>query len=144
MGNRVAAYDFGPLKQKMIASGLSDDEANRCLGDLLIILHDAEATGRPHAMTEGADRALHLMIEDMEELRKFSAAVFGAGKVMTHDPDAYGTEAFDQAWENTRDAFAMSGIELPADYRSDRGGFRSAAVCIRDTVEDATLQGAAA
>lgn len=143
MGIKVGNYDFSPFKQAMLEKGSSQAEVDACWADLLILLHDAEDTGHSHAMTEGADKAFHFVVSDTVGLLRLSAAVHGAGQVMSHAPYAYGTPAFDAAWENTRAAFAKHGIDLPADYRSDAGGFRSAAACIREGRSIAEIQLAA-
>lgn len=140
MGTKISDFDFSPFKQDMLAKGISQEEVDACWADLLVILHDAEDTGRDHAMTEGADRAFHFVVSDTVGLLRLSAAVLGAGQIMVHDPRAYGTLEFDQAWENTRAAFARHGIDLAADYRSDVGSFRSAASCIRRSVGIADIQ----
>ncbi|SMF42982.1 hypothetical protein SAMN02982917_2172 [Azospirillum oryzae] len=130
MGIRVANTDFSSYKQAMIDKGISQAEVEASWSDLLVLLHATEDTGRAHAMTEGADKALHELVSDTTGLLRISAAILGAGRVLAHDPRAYGTPEFDATWENTRAAFAKQGVDLPADYRSDRGGFRSAANCL--------------
>lgn len=142
MGIRVANIDFSPYKQAMLDKGMSQTEAEACWADLLVLLHATEDTGSPHAMTEGADKALHELVNDTAGLLRVSAAILGAGRVLVHDPRAYGTPEFDATWENTRAAFARRGINLPADYRSDRGGFRSAATCLVSPTLIADLQAA--
>lgn len=130
MGIRVANIDFSPYKQAMLEKGVSQAEIEACWADLLVLLHATEDTGRAHAMTEGADKALHELVSDTAGLLRVSAAILGAGRVLAHDPRAYGTPEFDATWENTCAAFAKHGVDLPTDYRSDRGGFRSAATCL--------------
>ncbi|RUQ59755.1 hypothetical protein EJ913_31015 [Azospirillum doebereinerae] len=114
----------------MLDKGVPQAEVDACWADLLILLHATEDTGLAHAMTEGADKALHELVSDTAGLLRISAAVLGAGRVLAHDPRAYGTPAFDLTWERTRAAFARHGVDLPADYRSDVGNFRSAATCL--------------
>lgn len=133
MGVRVLNFDFSPFKQAMLNKGHEQGHVEACFADLLILLHDAEDTGRAHAMTEGADQALHAILEDATAFRGLGAALHGVG--MIHDANAYGTTAFAAAWENTRAAFAKRGVDLPSDYRSSVGGFRSAAACIRRGAE---------
>lgn len=130
MGIKVANIDFSPYKQAMLDKGIAQTEVDACWADLLVLLHATEDTERPHAMTEGADKALHELVNDTAGLLRVSAAILGAGRVLAHDPRAYGTPEFDATWENTRAAFAKHGVDLPSDYRSDRGGFRSAANCL--------------
>lgn len=143
MGIKVSNFDFSPFKDAMLSKGVSQEKADACWADLLILLHDAEDTGRAHAMTEGADEAFHFVVSDTIGLLRLSAAVLGAGRVMAHRPGVYGTPEFDAAWENTRAAFAKHGVSLPSDYRSDVGGFRSAASCIREGRSIAEIQLAA-
>lgn len=133
MGINVNDFDFSTFKQAMLDKGHSQEHVNACFADLLILLHDAEDAGRAHAMTEGADEALHFVLEDRLAWRRLGVAIHGVE--MIHDANAYGTPAFSAAWENTRAAFARHGIDLPADYLSDVGGFRSAANCIRRSQE---------
>ncbi|MFS2013724.1 hypothetical protein ACCD06_28285 [Azospirillum sp. CT11-132] len=133
MGSKVMDFDLSPFKKAMIDSGHTADHVEACFADLLIILHDAENTGRAHAMTEGADEALHCVLADRLAWRRLGVAIHGVE--MIHDANAYGTPAFGAAWENTRAAFAHHGIELPVDYLSDVGGFRSAATCVRRSQE---------
>jgi len=133
MGIKVSNFDFSPIKQAMVSEGHAPAHVEACFADLLILLHDAEDTGRAHAMTEGADEALHAVLADRMAWRRLGTAIHGAE--MIHDANAYGTPAFAAAWENTRTAFANHGIELAADYRSDVGGFRSAGACIRRPLE---------
>ncbi|MBP2304583.1 hypothetical protein [Azospirillum melinis] len=130
MGIGVANIDFSPYKQAMLDKGFSQTEVDACWADLLVLLQATEDTGLAYAMTEGADRALHELVSDTAGLLRVSAAILGAGRVLAHDPRAYGTPEFDATWENTRAAFAKHGVDLPADYRSDRGSFRSAANCL--------------
>lgn len=143
MGIKVANFDFSPFKNAMLSKGNSEAEVSACFDDLLILLHDAEDTGRSHAMTEGADRAFHVIVNDTAGLLRLSAAVHGVGMVMAHNPYVYGTPEFDAAWENTRAAFAKHGIDLSADYSSDRGNFRSAAICVREARSITEIQAAA-
>lgn len=143
MGIKVGNFDFGPFKKAMLDKGASQERVDACFADLLVLLHDAEDAGRSHAMTEGADEAFHFVVSDTIGLLRLSAAVLGAGQVMAHRPGIYGTPEFDAAWENTRAAFAKHGIDLPADYRSDVGGFRSAATCVRMSQSIAEIQMAA-
>ncbi len=142
MGIRVANIDFAQHKQSMIDKGMAQIEVEACWADFLILLHATEDTGLSHAMTEGADKALHELTNDTAALLRVSAATLGAGRVLAHDPRAYGTAEFDKAWENTRAAFARHGVDLPADYQSDRGGFRSAASCLVAPTLIADLQAA--
>lgn len=130
MGIKITNFDFEPFKRVMLDKDVSQDKVDACWADLLVLLHAMEDTGIPHAMTEGADEALHVITNDTVALLSVSAAIHGVGKVIAHDPQAYGTPEFDIAWENTRAAFAEHGIKLTADYRSDVGGFRSAASCL--------------
>ncbi|WP_376957721.1 hypothetical protein ABNQ39_11370 [Azospirillum sp. A26] len=90
--------------------------------DLGIILR-AIAGGKTVAMTEDADRELHHLLGGRD------LYPFGEGVELCHVPGVYGTPEFDVAWMATREAFAASGIELSADYRSDTGHARSAATC---------------
>ncbi|PWC48168.1 hypothetical protein TSA6c_17230 [Azospirillum sp. TSA6c] len=143
MGIKVSNFDFSPFKLAMLNKGHTQEHVDACFADLLILLHDAEDTGRTHAMTEGADSAFHFIVSDTAGLLRLSAAVHGVGMVMAHNPHVYGTMEFDAAWDNTCAAFARHGIDLPADYQSDRGGFRSAASCIRETVRIVDIQQAA-
>lgn len=143
MGIRVSNFDFSPFKQAMLSKGYAQEHVDACFADLLILLHDAEDTGRAHAVTEGADAAFHFIVSDTVGLLRLSAAILGVGQVIAHDPSVYGTPEFDLAWENTRAAFARHGIDLPADCRSDRGSFRSAASCIRKSMQIADIQQAA-
>lgn len=133
MGIMVSNFDFSPFKQVMLNVGHSPAHVDACFADLLILLHDAEDTGRAHAMTEGADEALHAILADRMAWRRLGVAIHPAG--MVHDANAYGTPAFSAAWENTRAAFAHHGIDLAADYTSDVGNFRSAAACLRRPLE---------
>ena len=143
MGIKVANFDFSPFKDAMLGKGHSASEVSACFDDLLVLLHDAEDTGRNHAMTEGADRAFHVIVNDTAGLLRLSAAVHGVGMVMAHNPYVYGTPEFDAAWQNTRAAFAKHGIELNQDYRADRGSFRSAAICVREARSITEIQAAA-
>lgn len=142
MGIRVANIDFSPYKQTMLDRGMPQAEVDACWADLLVLLHATEDTGHAHAMTEGADKALHELVNDTAGLLRVSAAILGAGRVLAHDPHAYDTPEFDATWENTRAAFARRGVNLPADYRSDRGSFRSAATCLVSPILIADLQAA--
>lgn len=132
MGSKISGFDFSPFKQAMLNKGIPQAEVDACFSDLMVILHDAEDNNRPHAMTEGADRAFHYVVSDTVGHLRLSAAIHGAGMVMVHNPHAYGTPEFEAAWENTRAAFAKHDIELASDYRADRDTFRSAAACIRE------------
>lgn len=129
MGIKVSNFDLSPFKQAMLSEGHNLDHVDACFADLLVLLHDAEDTDRAHAMTEGADEALHFVLADRLAWRRLGDAIHGVE--MIHDANAYGTPAFSAAWENTRAAFAHHGIELAAEYRSDVGNFRSAAACLR-------------
>ena len=140
MGSKIAKYDFSAFKEAMLAKGISKDEVENWWGDLLILLHAVEDTGRAHAMSEGADKALHEITSDTAALLSFSARIFGGGSVLVHDPRSYGTSAFDDAWENSRAAFREHGIDVAADYRSDVGSFRSAATCLVNVCSIADLQ----
>lgn len=142
MGVKVSNINFSPYKQAMLDKGVSQAEADACWADLLVLLHATEDTGLCHAMTEGADKALHELVLDTAGLLRISAAILGVGNVLVHDPRAYGTPEFDQAWVRTRTAFAKHGVELTVDYRSDRGGFRSAAACLLPPVPLVQLQAA--
>lgn len=133
MGAAVSSFDFSPFKRAMLNEGHAPDYVNACFGDLTILLHDAEDTGRAHAMTEGADKALHVILADRMAWRRLGVAIHGVE--MIHDANAYGTPAFGAAWENTRSAFAAHGIDLAADYRLNVGSFRSAAACLRRPME---------
>lgn len=143
MGLKVSNLNFASLKQVMIDKGVSQEKADACWADLLIILHALEDTGLPHAVTEGADEALHTITNDTAALLRVSAAIHGVGAVIAHDPQAYGTAEFDVAWANTCAAFAKRGIKLTTDYRSDVGGFRSAASCLVLVGDIQTIQLAA-
>lgn len=90
--------------------------------DLEIILLAATG-GKPIAMTEGADRELHELLDGRDTL------TFDNGEILVHVPDVYGTLEFGEAWKNTCKAFADHGIHLTTDYLSDRGHPRSAAAC---------------
>lgn len=142
MGIRVASVDFSIYKKKMLDKGMTQDEVDACWADFLILLHATEDTGLSHAMTEGADKALHELTNDTAGLLRISAAIIGAGRVLAHDPLAYGTPEFDASWGRTRAAFARHGIDLPINYQSDRGGFRSAASCLVSPSIIADLQAA--
>jgi hypothetical protein len=143
MGVRVSNIDFSSYKQALLDRGVDHSKVDACWADLLTLLHATEDTGLAHAMTEGADMAFHELASDTAGLLRVSAAILGAGRVMVHDPRAYGTAEFDKAWENTRAAFAKHGVELASDYRADVGEFRSAATCLVRPEGIAELQKAA-
>lgn len=140
MGQRVSGFDFSSVRQTIIAKGGTAEQADNALRDMLIILHAVEDTGEPHAITKAADQALHGLLLDTALVMRFSGTVFGAGHVLVHDPRAYGTPAFDVAWQNTRAAFAKHGIDLPADYRSGAEGQRSAESCLIQAAAMSGLQ----
>lgn len=90
--------------------------------DLEIILL-AAVEGKPFAMTQEADHELHEMLRGMDTL------VLDNGQILTHVPEGHGTPEFNEAWQNTCEAFSAHGITLTRDYLNDRGHARSAAMC---------------
>lgn len=144
MASKIDSLDFSRYKTAMIErEGYSQDVAEESWRDLLVLLNAMEAEPeKSFALTVSADRALHGLLLDTVGHFKFSTAVFGAGKIVVHDPYAYATPEFDAAWENTRAAFAKVGLDLPADYRNQpkvRKDNEQAEVCLVAVREQAEV-----
>ncbi len=129
---KVVSYDFSRYQETMVSRfGHTEDESNASWSDLKIILNAMEKNPeKTYALTAGADNALHPLLLDTAGLVRFSGQVFGAGTLMMHDPFCYGTPEFEAAWQNTREAFAAHGIELPVDYRVNEASSRDAETCV--------------
>lgn len=118
--SKVLNYDFSRYRAAMVERfGFSEADRDAGWADLMIILRAMENNpAKPFALTVAADNALHSLVLDTAGLLRFSEAIFGVGVVVTHDPFAYGTPAFDAGWENTRAAFRDAGaLEPPVNYR---------------------------
>lgn len=112
--------------------GAQPADAEAAWHDLIIILAAMEREpSKSFALTRDADKALHGFALDTAALVRFSAAAFGAGTIITHDPWAWGTDDYAVAWANTRAAFIEHGIVLPENYQSCRPGDRKGAeMCV--------------
>lgn len=144
MASKIDSLDFSRYKTAMIErEGYSQEVAEESWRDLLVLLNAMEAEpDKAFALTVSADRALHGLLLDTVGHFKFSTSVFGAGKIVVHDPYAYATPEFDAAWENTRTAFAKVGLDLPADYRNQpkaRKDSQQAEVCLVSVREQAEV-----
>jgi len=132
--SKIDGVDFGRYKHAMVERfGFTEVERDSSWNDLMIILNAMEREPqKSFALTVGADHALHGLLLDTMGHFQISQSVFGPGALMIHDPFAYGTPAFVEAWENTRAAFAAEGIELPADWRAGaaKPDARSAEACV--------------
>lgn len=144
MASKIDSLDFGRYKKVMVdREGYSPEIAEASWRDLIVILKAMEAEpSKAFAMTVGADRALHGLLLDTVGHFRFSTEVFGAGTIVAHDPYAYDTPEFDAGWENTRQAFAKVGVELPADYRNQSTsgtGEDRAEMCLVSVAEQAAM-----
>lgn len=110
-------------------TGLPPDRLAQGRVDLEIILKAMEAQpDQKFAVTGLADTVLHNLL-DTSELADYMRDNFGADAIPHHDPNAWGTEEYAIAWQNTRAAFAARGIELEADPAATRSDGREAKVC---------------
>lgn len=91
----------------------------------LVQLYPAETICPPAA----ADKALHHHFSRPARYMADCVALFD-GKVLDHDPDAFGTPEFRVAWTRTRTLFNEHyGIDLPADPDARDVGPLSATAC---------------
>jgi hypothetical protein len=125
----VMGLDFSGVVAGLVAGGLAPEQAEVAVGDMSALLdHLARNPSATLAMTEAADAALHIVIEDPKLLAQVSAAM--GGVELYHDANAYGTAAFAEAWQVTRAAFAEHGVELVSNYKdAPRGACKGAAMC---------------
>ncbi len=110
----VENVDFGKHRDLLVGRHGQDpavvDEGFRHVRILL-----AAAQRRPdraYALTKAGDVALHALVGDTMGLIDLSRRLFGEGRILAHNPFAWGTAEFAVAWENTRSAFAEAGISL--------------------------------
>ncbi len=110
-------------------TGLSAAELAQGQADLDVILTAMEARpDQKFAVTGLADTVLHSLL-DTPEMAQYMRNTFGADAIPHHDANAWGTEEYAAAWENTRTAFAAHGIELEADPAATRADGRQAEFC---------------
>lgn len=110
-------------------TGLAPPDLAQGQADLQIILAAMEARpDQKFAVTGLADTVLHSLLE-MPEMLQYMRETFGADAVPNHDANAWGTEEYLKAWENTRSAFLAHGIELEADPEASRADGRQAEFC---------------
>lgn len=144
MASKIDSFDFSQYKKSMVErEGFSPEVAEESWNDLIVLLKAMETDpSKTFAMTASADRALHGLLLDTVGYFRFSTAVFGADRVLVHDPYAYATPEFDEGWENTRSAFARTGMNLPENYReqtAETAAGEKAEICLVSAREKAEI-----
>ncbi|MBP2312954.1 hypothetical protein [Azospirillum soli] len=110
----LAALDLSWLEpQLMRRHGFDAARAARAVRHYRCFLEiAADHPERPVAPPAGADKAWHVHMLYNERYNEFCRTVFGT--ILHHDPEAFGTPAFAQAWEFTRAQFAeRMNVALP-------------------------------
>lgn len=110
----VESVDFSRHHALLVGRhGVSADLADEGFRHLRILLAAAQAQpNKAYALTKAGDIALHALVGDTMGLIGLSRDLFGEGRILAHDPFAWGTDAFAVAWENSRAAFAEAGVSL--------------------------------
>lgn len=128
--NTVLKFDNSKIRG-ITEMRLGSKKSNESWSDLIVILSYLKDNPDQYVpVTESADEALHDILLDTPTHLALSEAIFGRGAVISHDPNAYGTDAFAMAWANTRAAFASNGINLPENYtEADASSRHRAATC---------------
>lgn len=129
MTHQIETQDFIRQLPTPIDTGLPPAALAQGRADLDIILHAMEAQpDRKFAVTGLADTVLHRLLE-MPEMAQYMRDAFGKDAIADHNAEAWGTEEYAIAWQNTRQAFAAHGIELEANPAATRGDGREAKIC---------------
>lgn len=129
MTDQLAVRDFLHQLPTPTDTGLAPADLAQGRADLEIILRAMEAKpDQKFAITGLADTVLHSLLE-MPEMDRYMRNAFGENAFADHNADAWGTEEYALAWQNTRQAFSAHGIELEADPAATRADGREAKIC---------------